>query len=88
MQAMDGAVDEPPEDGPGIGGDGEVQGHLGLPGGAAPRRHCRSWHLHTHQALINGSVSGSTHHAWSRQVNGHLYLRAWPCLWAHGLIAK
>jgi len=57
MQAVDGAVDEPGEDDRGGAGDGEVQGHLGLPGGAAAGRHCRSWHLHPHQALIGDELT-------------------------------
>ena len=59
MQAVDGAVDEPGEDDRGGAGDGEVQGHLGLPGGAAAGRHCRSRHLHPHQALIGDDGDGS-----------------------------
>lgn len=53
VQAVDGAVDEPGADDRGGAGDGEVQGHLGLPAGAAAGGHCWSCNLHRHQALMH-----------------------------------
>ncbi|BAT03847.1 Os08g0151900, partial [Oryza sativa Japonica Group] len=52
-RAVDGAVDEPGEDDRGGGGDGRVQANVDLPRRAAARRHRRSSHLHSHQALIS-----------------------------------
>ncbi|TVU42697.1 hypothetical protein EJB05_09117, partial [Eragrostis curvula] len=68
-RAIDGAVDEPGADVWGGAGNGEVHEHLGVPGGATAGRHCRSWHLHPHQAMIVNNVRAMQHKQGGRGLN-------------------